>query len=526
MIHLEKCVLGIELGSTRIKAVLVDDKHQILATGSHQWENRLENGIWTYHLEDIREGVQDCYRKLAVQVRKEHGQVITSLGAIGISAMMHGYMVFDKEGELLSPFRTWRNTMTEEAADRLTEVLDFHIPQRWSIAHLYHSILNQEEHVKHIDYMTTLEGYIHWLLTGNKVLGIGECAGMFPVDSNTMDFAEEKIKAFDALVADKGYPWKLRDILPKCLVAGEEGGRLTEAGARFLDYDGYLQPGIPLCPPEGDAGTGMVATNSVSCRTGNVSAGTSVFAMVVLEKPLCKMHREIDLVATPAGNLVAMAQSNNCTSDLNAWVGLFEEFARGFGLSMDQGELFGFLFRKALEGKKDGGGMLSYNYVAGEEMTGHKEGRPLFVRMPGAEMNLANFMRVQLMGSLTALKVGINILLNQEQVNVDRMTGHGGFFKTEKVGQKIMAAALGVPVDVMETAGEGGAYGIALLAEYMLRGNGRTLAEYLNAEVFSGCSVVTEYPETEDVEGFERFMKNFINGLSIEDEAIARLFAE
>lgn len=523
MINLKNCVLGMELGSTRIKAVLVDENHEILAAGSHQWENRLEHGIWTYHLEDIREGVQYCYRKLAEQVREEHGQEITTLGAIGISAMMHGYMVFDKAGELLSPFRTWRNTMTEEAADKLTEAFDFHIPQRWSIAHLYHSIINNEEHVKDIDYMTTLEGYIHWLLTGEKVLGIGECAGMFPVDSTVMDFDGERIAVFDDLVAEKGYPWKLKDILPKCLVAGEDAGRLTEAGARFLDPVGHLKPGVLLCPPEGDAGTGMVATNSVSCRTGNVSAGTSVFAMVVLEKQLSKMHREIDMVTTPAGDPVAMAHSNNCTSDLNAWVGLFEEFACGFGMNVEQGELFGFLFKKALEGKPDGGGLLSYNYVAGEEMTGHKEGRPLFVRLPKAQMNLANFMRVQLMGSLTALKVGMNILMEQERVGLDRMTGHGGFFKTEKVGQKIMAAALGVPVDVMETAGEGGAYGIALLAAYMLWGQKRTLAEYLAEEVFSRCCVITEYPEKADVNGFEQFMKYFSNGLSIEDEAIARL---
>lgn len=522
MINLEKCVLGIELGSTRIKAVLVDENYNILAVGSHQWENRLENGIWTYHLNDVWEGIQDCYKKLATQVQNIYGETITILGAIGISAMMHGYLVFNKEKQLLTPFRTWRNTITEKAAGILTERFHYHIPQRWTIAHLYQAILNNESHVTDIDYMTTLEGYIHWALTNRRVLGIGECAGMFPVDNNIKNFSKEHIDIFNELVSEKKYSWTLQDILPECMLAGEHAGMLTESGAKLLDPTGHLKSGIPFCPPEGDAGTGMVATNSICRRTGNVSVGTSAFAMVVLEKPLSKMYKEIDLVATPAGDLVAMAHSNNCTTDLNAWIGLFSEFAQELGINLEQKKLFEILFTKALEGKKDGSGLLTYNYVAGEEITGHKEGRPLFVRLPDSEMNLSNFMRVQLMGSLTALKIGMDILLEQEKISLDRMTGHGGFFKTKNVGQKILASALGVPIDVMETAGEGGAYGIALLANYMLYGNGDNLGEYLHSKIFSRCNTITEQPESEDSEGFKKFMAHFYRGLSIEDMAISK----
>ena len=462
----KKTALGIEFGSTRIKAVLVGEDHTPIASGAHDWENRLTDGIWTYTLEDIWTGIQDAYAKLAEDVKSQYGENMHAVGGIGISAMMHGYMVFDKSGELLVPFRTWRNTITAEASEKLTELFAYPIPQRWSIAHLYQAILNGEAHVPDIDYMITLEGYVHWKLTGQKVLGIGDVAGMFPVDIHNHDFDQKMVEKFDALVADKGYSWKLRDILPKALVAGEDAGSLTAEGAKLLDVSGNLEAGIPMCPPEGDAGTGMTATNSVKVRTGNVSAGTSVFAMVVLEKELKKVHPEIDLVTTPAGDLVGMVHCNNCTSDLNAWVGLFREFMESMGMEVDMNRLFGVLYNKALEGDKDCGGLLAYNYFSGEHITGFEEGRPLFVRRPDDKFNLANFMRTHLYTSLGALKTGLDILFRDEQVKLDVLLGHGGLFKTKGVGQKIMAAAAGVPVEVMETAGEGGAWGAALLAAY------------------------------------------------------------
>ena len=412
----KKTALGIEFGSTRIKAVLVGEDHTPIASGDHDWENRLTDGIWTYTLEDIWTGIQDAYAKLAADVKNQYGETLHAVGGIGISAMMHGYMVFDKAGELLVPFRTWRNTITAEASEKLTELFAYPIPQRWSIAHLYQAILNGEAHVPDIDYMITLEGYVHWKLTGQKVLGIGDVAGMFPVDIYAHDFDQKMVEKFDALVADKGYSWKLRDILPKALVAGEDAGRLTAEGAKLLDVSGNLEAGIPMCPPEGDAGTGMTATNSVKVRTGNVSAGTSVFAMVVLEKELKKVHPEIDLVTTPAGDLVGMVHCNNCTSDLNAWVGLFREFMESMGMEVDMNRLFGVLYNKALEGDKDCGGLLAYNYFSGEHITGFEEGRPLFVRRPDDKFNLANFMRTHLYTSLGALKTGLDILFRDEQV--------------------------------------------------------------------------------------------------------------
>lgn len=404
MIEQGKAVLGIEFGSTRIKAVLIGEDEVPIASGEHDWENRLENGIWTYTLEDIWTGLQDSYQKLTNNVKQRYDAEITQLAAIGFSAMMHGYMVFDKAGELLVPFRTWRNTITEQAAAQLTELFDYNIPQRWSIAHLDQAILNNEAHVENIDYLVTLSGYIHWQLTGEKVLGVGEASGMFPIDIQTKDFNQRMIEQFDERIAKKGYYWKLRDILPKVLSAGETAGVLTAQGAKKLDVSGKLQAGIPLCPPEGDAGTGMVATNSVAVCTGNVSAGTSVFGMVVMEKELSKVYPEIDLVTTPTGNLVGMVHCNNCTSDLNAWVNLFKEFAESFGMSIDMNDLFGTLYKKALEGDKDCGGLLAYNYFSGEPVTNLEEGRPLFVRKPDAKFNLANFMRVHLMASLSVLK--------------------------------------------------------------------------------------------------------------------------
>lgn len=519
-----KTYLGIELGSTRIKAVLIDSDHKVLAAGNHDWENRLEDHIWTYTLEDIWNGVQGAYRDLAAVVKSRYEVTLTTIGAIGISAMMHGYMVFDQEGQLLVPFRTWRNTITGAAAAKLTELFQYQIPQRWTIAHLYQAILNREPHVKEIDYMITLEGYVHWMLTGQRVLGIGDAAGMFAVDVRAKDFDEKRVKQFDDLVAEYGFPWQLRDILPKALTAGASAGVLTEAGARLLDPEGCLKPGIPLCPPEGDAGTGMVATNSVAVRTGNVSAGTSVFAMVVMEQELKKVHPELDLVTTPAGDLVAMVHCNNCTSDLNAWIGLFDEVLGSFGIAADKNRVFEVLYQKALEGDADGGGLLAYNYFSGEHITGFEEGRPLFVRKPDSPLTLANFMRTHLFTSLGALKTGLDILFKEEQVELDELLGHGGLFKTRGVGQKIMAAAANVPVSVMETAGEGGAWGIAVLAAFMMQNQDHvSLADYLASCVFRDMEVSRIQPEPQDVAGFERFMERYRKGLSIEKAAVESL---
>ncbi len=516
-----RTALGIELGSTRIKAVLVGEDNVPLAAGSHEWENRLENGIWTYTLDDIWRGLRDCYKKLAQEVHTRYGVILRKTGAMGFSAMMHGYLVFDKDGELLVPFRTWRNTMTAEAAERLTTLFGYPIPQRWSIAHLYQAILNKESHIPKIACLTTLAGYVHWKLTGRKVLGVGEASGMFPIDTKTGSYQERMMAQFDAL---SEAPWRLRDILPSVLTAGEAAGKLTEEGARLLDADGNLEAGILFCPPEGDAGTGMVATNSVAKRTGNISAGTSVFAMVVLEKELTKAYEEIDLVTTPSGEPVAMVHCNNCTSDLNAWVNLFAECLDSFGCQAGKDELYGTLYKKALEGEADCGGLLAYNYVSGEPVTGFDEGRALFVRTPKARFTLANFMRVHLFTSLGALKTGMDILLKKENVKIDRLLGHGGLYKTPGVGQRVTAAAMNAPVSVMETAGEGGAWGIALLASYMLhREEGETLAEYLSRRVFADTESVTVKPKPSDVAGFEAFMERYTKGLAIEKAAIESL---
>lgn len=519
-----KAILGIEFGSTRIKAVLIGENNAPIAQGSHDWENRLENGVWTYSLEDIWTGLQDSYTNMVADVKKQYDTTVKSLAGIGFSAMMHGYMAFDNNGELLVPFRTWRNTITEEASNKLTELFDFHIPQRWSIAHLYQAVLNGEGHVKDIAFQTTLAGYVHWMLTGKKVLGVGEASGMFPIDSVTGNYYDKMIKQFDEAVADKNFSWKLEEILPQVLTAGDDAGTLTEEGAKLLDVSGTLQAGIPLCPPEGDAGTGMVATNSVAKRTGNVSAGTSVFAMVVLEKELSKVYDAIDLVTTPTGHQVAMVHCNNCTSDLNAWVNIFKEFSEAFGIEVDMNKLFGTLYNKALEGDADCGGLLAYNYFSGEHITGFEEGRPLFVRTPESKFNLANFMRVNLFTSLGALKTGCDILLKQEKVKVDNITGHGGLFKTKGVGQSILAAAMNAPVSVMETAGEGGAWGIALLASYMVNKKaGETLDEFLDKEVFGGEAGTTIAPDACDVAGFDEFIARYSAGLPIERAAVDSL---
>lgn len=519
-----KAVLGIEFGSTRIKAVLVDENNMPIASGDHDWENRLENGVWTYTLEDIWTGLQDCYQKMTEDVKEKYGVAVEKLAAIGFSAMMHGYLAFDKEGNLLVPFRTWRNTITQKASEALTKVFNFHVPQRWSIAHLYQAILNGEEHVPQVDFFTTLDGYIHWQLTGKKVLGVGSASGMFPIDSTIKDYDKAMIQKFDELVAPKGFPWKLEYLLPKVLLAGDKAGVLTEEGAKKLDPTGTLQAGCPLCPPEGDAGTGMVATNSVKQRTGNVSAGTSVFAMIVLEKALKRVHEEIDMVTTPSGDAVAMVHCNNCTSDLNAWVNIFKEFAESFGIDVDMNKLFGTLYNKALEGDKDCGGLLAYNYFSGEHITGFEEGRPMFVRTPDSKFSLANFMRANLYTSLGALKVGLDILLKEEEVAIDRITGHGGLFKTKGVGQKILAAAMDATVSVMKTAGEGGAWGIALLASYMVNKDaGEALEDYLQNKVFGGDEGEKMDPDPEDVKGFDEFIKRYRAGFPIERAAVDAL---
>lgn len=524
VIRAGKAVLGIEFGSTRIKAVLVDEKNVPIASGAHDWENRYENNIWTYSLEDIWTGLQDSYAKMAADVKAQYDVAVESLGAIGFSAMMHGYMAFDKQGELLVPFRTWRNTITEQASEELTKVFGFHIPQRWSIAHLYQAILNGEEHVSRISFQTTLAGYIHWKLSGQKVLGVGEASGMFPIDTATKQFNTKMIGQFNDLIAEKGYPWKLQEILPEVLVAGENAGTLTEEGAKLLDVSGTLKAGIPLCPPEGDAGTGMAATNSVAVRTGNISAGTSVFAMVVLEKDLSKVYDAIDVVTTPSGDGVAMVHCNNCTSDLNAWVNLFKEFAESFGMKVDMNELFGTLYRKALEGDAECGGLLAYNYFSGEHVTGFEEGRPLFVRTPESKFTLANFMRVHLFTALGALKTGLDVLLKEEGVKLDKILGHGGLFKTKGVGQKIVAGAINAPVSVMETAGEGGAWGIALLASYMInKQDGESLESFLENKVFAGNEGSEIAPDAADVAGFDEFIKRYTEGLAIERAAVDHL---
>ena len=523
-------VLGVEFGSTRIKAVLIGPDprtgldHFPIASGSYEWENRYEDGVWTYRLEDVWAGLQESYRRLNAEVVEKYGAPLRTVGAIGFSGMMHGYLPFDGEGGLLAPFRTWRNTMTGEAAEKLTALLQFNIPQRWSIAHLCQAILNREPHVREISHLTTLAGYVHWKLTGQKVMGVGEASGMFPVDSRTNDYDSRMLGLFDELLREEGLPYKLRDILPAVLVAGEPAGALTEEGARLLDPTGLLTAGIPLCPPEGDAGTGMVATNSVAERTGNVSAGTSVFAMIVLEKALSKVYPEIDMVTTPAGKPVAMVHSNNCTSDLNAWIDLFQEVARALGLEVSQSRLFETMYRQALEGEADGGGLLAYAYLSGEHITHMEEGRPLFVRTPESRFTLPNFMRTHLFSSLGALKIGMDIIFNQEKAQLDQLLGHGGFFKTREVGQRMMAAAMNVPVSVMETAGEGGAWGIALLAAYMVRKTpGEALDTYLCDRVFAGQQATTISPDPRDVAGFATFMDRYTKGLIVERTAVDAL---
>ena len=517
-----KTALGIEFGSTRIKAVLIDFEGNVLAVGFHDWENSLVNGIWTYGLDEVDAGLQHCYAELKKAVKETYGVTLTTTGAIGISAMMHGYIALDKDGKQLAPFQTWRNSNTQAAADELTEEFQFNIPLRWTIAHLYQRMLDGEEHVKDVNFVTTLDSYIHWKLTGEKVTGIGDASGIFPIDSETLDYDAGMMEAFEKKVAARGYSWKAKDVLPKVLVAGQAAGCLTADGAKLLDPEGDLVAGIPFCPPEGDAGTGMVATNSVAVRTGNVSAGTSTFAMLVLERKLAKLHREIDMVTTPTGYPVAMSHANNGTTDLNAWVKLFSEFCELMGVDASMGDLYETLYKHSLEGDPDCGGLLSYGYYSGEGITHINEGRPLYARTPDSHFTLANLMRSHLYTSLGAVKLGMHILIKEEKMPVDRMLGHGGFFKTEGVGQRYLAAAIGAPVTVMKTAGEGGPWGMAVLAAYLVDGKQSygTLEEYLEKKIFAGQEGSTVTPTEEEIQGFEVFADRYRAGLDIERTAV------
>lgn len=514
-----KTYLGIEFGSTRIKAILIDEDSRVVASGAHDWENRLENGIWTYTLEDIRLGLQDAYATLAKDYADKYGEQLTKIGGMGFSAMMHGYMAFNANGELLVPFRTWRNTITGEASAKLSELFGFNIPQRWSIAHLYQAILNKEEHVPEISYVLTLAGYIHYMLTGKRVLGVGEASGMFPIDSETGKFDAGMIAKFDELIKPCGFSWNLESVLPGVLNAGEAAGTLTEEGAKFIDPTGTLEAGIPVCPPEGDAGTGMVATNSVRVKTGNVSAGTSVFAMIVLDKPLSKLYPEIDMVTTPSGKPVAMVHCNNCSTDLDAWMRIFSEFAELSGHPIKKPALYDMLLMNAMNGDPDCGGMVSCNYFSGEHITHFEEGRPMLLRTPDSNFTLANLIRNNLFSALSTLKIGLDILM-AENVEIDSILGHGGYFKTKGVGQKLLAAAMNTPVSVMETAGEGGAWGMAVLAQYMVLGAGETLEDYLDSRVFADMKAVTEAPDKKDVDGFNAYIERYRRMLAAEKAAV------
>lgn len=516
-----KTSLGIEFGSTRIKAVLIDDTYTTIAAGDYGWASHLEDGLWSYSQEEIWTGLQTAYAALAEDVENAYGEKLTRVGRIGFSAMMHGYLAFGKDGELLVPFRTWQNTNTSEAHEKLSELFQYNIPERWSIAHLYQAVLNNEEHIGKVDFFTTLAGYVHWKLTGKKVLGVGDASGMFPIDPTTHTYETEFIEKFNAIPEVAAQPWKLADLLPEPLVAGTPAGTLTEEGAKLLDPTGTLQPGITFAPPEGDAGTGMVATNSVRVRTGNVSAGTSIFAMVVLERKLERLHPEVDLVTTPAGDLAGMSHANNFTSDLNAWVGLFGQFAAAIGTPVDAGTLYGTLFRAAIADDVDSncGGLISYPFRSGEFLAGLPEGRPLFARGPEARMSLGNFMRAQLFSAFSPVKIGMDVMTKDEGVAVDSLVGHGGIFTTPKVAQKILAAAFDTPIKVMSTAAEGGAWGMAVLADYLWHAD-QPLDEFLDARVFADAASTTENPDEGDVAGFEEFFDRFRKGLPIEHVAI------
>jgi len=508
----EKTYLGIEFGSTRIKAVLIDDTYSPVATGVYDWENRFENGYWTYSIDDIHKGMQGCYASLKENIKQKFGVTLTTVGAIGISGMMHGYLPFDKEDNLLAKFRTWRNTTTGEAAEYLTELFNFNIPQRWSIAHLYQAILNKEEHTKNVAKITTLAGYIHYRLTGEHCLGVGEASGMFPISNGTYDGV--MFKKFDKRVKELGYSWDIKNLLPKVLSAGQIGGYLTEEGALFIDPEGDLKAGIPLCAPEGDAGTGMVATNSVEVKTGNISAGTSIFSMLVLEENLKGIYPEIDVVTTPDGSPVAMVHGNNCCSEIDAFVNMFGEFAEITGNKLTKSELYESLYKHALNGDNDCGGVTAYNYLSGEFITGVENGRPMYYRMPDSNMNLANFIKAQLYSTMATLKIGMDILFEKEKVSAEQFKAHGGLFKVKGVAQQILANALNTTISVTETSGEGGAWGIALLAAFMMNKNVLSLSDWLNKYVFCKMEICVVQPEKSGVEGFVKYTERYIAGLN------------
>jgi len=519
-----RTALGIEFGSTRIKAVLIGPDHQPLAVGASDWENQLVDRRWTYSLDAVWSGVQQSVAALAEDVRQRHGVELTEVGGLGVSAMMHGYLAFDAAGELLTPFRTWRNTDTGRAVERLSAEFGVNIPHRWSVAHLYQAVLDAEEHVGRLDSLTTLAGYVHWQLTGERVLGVGDASGMFPIDSATGDYDATMLARFDELAAEAGADLSLAALLPAVAAAGQPAGTLTAAGAQLLDPSGRLRPGAPLCPPEGDAGTGMVATNSVAPRTGNVSAGTSIFAMVVLERELGQVHRELDLVTTPAGDPVAMVHCNNGASELDAWAGLFTEFARALGATAGPSEVFETLFTAALDGASDGGGMLAYNYLSGEPITGLEEGRPLFLRSPDGRLDLGSFMRTHLYASLATLRIGMDVLQKAEGVRLSRMFAHGGLFRTEGVAQRFLAAAIDTPVSVGDVAAEGGAWGIAVLAAFATgRAPDQSLSDYLDSTVFAGTTLQTVDPDPADVAGFDAFMARYVAALPVERAAVAHV---
>jgi sugar (pentulose or hexulose) kinase len=517
-----RTALGIELGSTRIKAVLLGPDYAPLAVGSHDWENQFVDRLWTYSLDSVWSGLQQCYADLARDTQQRYGVELTAVGALGVSAMMHGYLAFDSNDELLTPFRTWRNTNTGEAAAQLSELFGYNIPHRWSVAHLFQAILNGEEHVGSIGHLTTLAGYVHWQLTGEKVLGVGDASGMFPIDVAAAGYDAKMLAQFDQRVGESGADLRLADLLPTIGLAGDPAGELTERGAKLLDPTRRLRPGIVMCPPEGDAGTGMVATNSVAPRTGNVSAGTSIFAMVVLEHELSRVHRELDLVTTPAGDLVAMVHCNNGASELNSWVGLFGEFAEALGMEVDVSTIFQTLFTSALQGAPDGGGLMAYNYLSGEPITELEEGRPLFLRSPDSVFSLANFMRVHLFASLATLRIGMDVLQKDEGVRLDRMFAHGGLFKTKGVAQGFLAAAIDTPVSVGEVAAEGGAWGIATLAAFAAgREAGQSLIDFLDKQVFADVQLETSTPDAADVAGFDAFIERYIAALPVERAAVS-----
>lgn len=516
--------LGIEFGSTRIKAVLIDATGKPLASGAYDWENDNIDGVWTYSLEEIENGLAGSYADLKKDVEEQYGVKLTKLKAMGVSAMMHGFLGFDKEGNLLTPFRTWRNNITEAESEELTALFDYPIAQRWSISHLLMDVKKDKEYLKDLDHFSTLAVYAHQRLTGLHVAGIGDASGMFPIDTVKGCYLESALEKFNKAYLGK-YSWKLEDVLPGILFAGQSAGTLTEEGAKLLDRDGELEAGCPLCPPEGDAGTGMVATNSVRPRTGNVSAGTSAFAMAVLEKPLSKAYSVLDLVTTPDGRLVAMAHSNNCTGSYDAWFNIFNEVLETMGVKVKKGALYDALLNKALEADPDCGGVLSYGYISGEHITGFSEGRPLVARHPEGKFNLANLVRSELYTALSAMATGLNLLFNEEGVTLDVINGHGGYFKTEKVGQVMVAAATNVPCKVLATAGEGGAWGIAILAAYLFAG-GENLADYLDNTIFKDAESDIVYPDEKDVEGYKVFFKRYHQGLAIEKAAVESLTLE